>query len=147
MTTRAQLEVILVKRVGVSLTYVGLDGTTVDGTNADLNDPIGYAIRFLGGTTADPSAVVDADVATVAAADLDNMLSLAGYRALLTIISSNTLNDLRVGPRDEKLDQFSRRIEMRAKKLEMELERDVGLGLGTVEAGVLMLDFAEHEEV
>lgn len=144
MTTRIQAEKILVRRVGVSMEYVGLDGTAVDGNNADLNDPIGFAVRFLGGTTADPSAVTSAEVEAIAADDTDALLDLAEYRTLSTIISSDTLNDLREGPHDEKFNQFFERIQMRAKKLEMELENSVGFGLGTIEPGVISLDFAEH---
>jgi len=48
--TRANAEVILIRRVGALLTAADLDGTTVDGTNVDLNDPFASALRQLGHT-------------------------------------------------------------------------------------------------
>ena len=52
--TRAAVEAVLLRRVGSLLEEVGLDGSTVN--NSDLNDPIGYAVRQVGGTVADASA-------------------------------------------------------------------------------------------
>ena len=44
--TRATVEVALIARCGKLLTAVGLDGATVDGTNAALTDPIGEGLRL-----------------------------------------------------------------------------------------------------
>ena len=84
--TRANVEAILTKRTSKVMTFVSMDGTTVDGTNADLNDPIGVAIRECGGTTAAPELVTDADVATVVTADLDKLLDIGEYRLIGSII-------------------------------------------------------------
>ena len=50
--TRASIEAILIRRCGRMLAATELDGSTIDGSNADLNDPIGWAIRQLGGAVA-----------------------------------------------------------------------------------------------
>ncbi len=70
LSPRAQLESILVRRAGRWLTAAGLDGTTVSGSNDALADPIARAIRVASGTVTDDSNPVDADVATVADADV-----------------------------------------------------------------------------
>ena len=62
--TRANTEAILIRRLGGIFEAVGLDGATADGSNEDLNDPIGWALRQLG-KPPDPTAVSDADVAAV----------------------------------------------------------------------------------
>ena len=64
--TRAYVEAILIKRCGHLLTVAGLDGTTVAGTNADLGDPIAFALRQLGVAVAVPAVPTTAEVATVA---------------------------------------------------------------------------------
>jgi len=63
--TRANVESILIKRVGKLMTAADMDGSTVGGTNADLNDPIGRALRRIGYTTASIIAVADVDIAGV----------------------------------------------------------------------------------
>lgn len=42
--TRANVEAILIRRLGGIFEAVGLDGATADGSNEDLNDPIGWAL-------------------------------------------------------------------------------------------------------
>jgi len=144
--TRANVEAILIKRVGALMTAVGLDGTTVAGTNADLNDPIGYAIRMVGGTTAAPALITDADVTTVATADYDEFLDIAELRALENTLGNLAYVDIKVGNRDEKLGQLSARLEkMIAGKTER-LQLLYGYSQATLEAGTVTLNFAEHDE-
>src|SRR5690242_14586451 len=99
--TRANIETILVKRCGPLMTAAGM-ATTVLGSNADLNDPIGYAVRKAGGSVTSFVAVADADIAGVDELGYDQLLDLAELRTLETILGNLDDVDLRVGPRDEK---------------------------------------------
>lgn len=88
--TRAQLEAVLVRRCGKKMLFVGLDATTVDGTNADLNDPIVDSLGSLSTriTPADQSNVADSDLAAVADSDLDQLRDFAEVRVLETCLGN-----------------------------------------------------------
>lgn len=92
--TRATVEVALIARCGKLLTAVGLDGATVDGTNAALTDPIGEGLRSLGLAVATLGAVTSADVAQVTDGDgFAQLLDVAELRAFETILASWTEPD------------------------------------------------------
>lgn len=139
------MEASLVKRAGALLTFVGLDGTTVDGTNLDLNDVIGAAIRRLGGTTTNPGLVVDADVQTVDAADFDAMLDLAELRLLYTIRGNLTKVDVTAGPFSEKYSDIGDYLKDQINALASRLDDLYGIGSPEMLAGVITLDISEHE--
>lgn len=120
--TRVQFETILINRCGKQLTAAGLDGTTVDGANADLNDPLGYAIRQAGGSVADLSSVADADLATFAASDYDKLFDFAEYRTLENISGNLDLVDITEGPHRESLSQLAAQIEKRLTRLGQKIE-------------------------
>lgn len=140
--TRAAAESILVKRLGKLLTEAGLDGTTVDGSNADLNDPIGWALRQAGYTVADVTAVADSDLVSLATADTDKLLDLAELRALENISGNWAGVDIRVGERQESYNQFRIAIEERIARKEKQILRDYGIGASSLETGLLTFDFA-----
>lgn len=142
--TRANVETILVRRCGSLLTAAGLDGTTLDGTNVDLNDPIGYALREMGYTVDDITAVADADVSS--AANYDKLLDLSELRTLENIQGNLDEVDITLGPRKEALGQLPTRLEKRIERLEAKVRKVYGIGVGTITAGVIKLDFAEHNE-
>jgi len=141
--TRANAEAILVKRVGPLLTAADM-AVTVVGTNDDLNDPIGRAIRDLGYTVTSVVSIVDADVAQVTESEYDQFLDLATLRTLESILGNYDDVDIRVGPRDEKLSQTVELIEDKIKRLRDALERDYGWGMAVPVARVVTTDFASH---
>lgn len=143
--TRANCETILVKRLGALLSEASL-AVTIVGSNADLNDPIGWAVRQCGGSVASVTSVADADVATVAASDMDKLLDLAELRTLETISGNLAGTDIKVGPRSENLDLLAQRVEQRLARKQTQLQRDYGFGLGTLEAGVIRLGFMQTTE-
>jgi len=120
--TIVQFETILTKRVGKLMTAVSLDGTTISGSNTDLADPIGLAIRHMGGTVATITAIVDGDLAGFAEGDYDELFDVAEYRTLLTIQGSYAYIDVVIGPRDEKWsnlgDQLAKMIEAKKKYID-----------------------------
>lgn len=141
--TRANVESILIRRCGKLLTAADLNGTTVDGTNADLNDPLGYAIRKLGYTVTTPTSVADADVALVATSDYDACLDLAELRTLETVLNEVIrLVSVTVGPHREDLSDMAKALEAMIARKRKQIQDEYGT-FGTVTAGVIDLDFME----
>ncbi len=142
--TRAQTETILVKRAGPLLVAAGMDGATVDGTNADLNDPIGRAIRHLGYIVGSIVAISDADVAQVTEAQYDEYLDVGTLMVLESILGNLDDCDITVGPRSEKLSQLAAQVERKINRLTTRLLAACGYGLAIPVARVIRLSFAEH---
>lgn len=138
--TRANLETILVKRASAYMSAAGMAITYV-GTNADLNDPIGYALRYAGYTVADPAGVADADIAAIGDEDLDAVLDIAEFRLLKNISGNLALVDITTGPISEKLSQLSAALEKRIDKLSAEIALSYG---AEIEVGAIHFDFATH---
>lgn len=143
--TRGNVEGILVKRIGKWLTAAGLDGTTNDGTNDDLNDAIGRAVRALGFTVADVTDVADANVSVIAASDYDKLFDLAELRALETCLTNYDKVNLSLGPRSESFDQLRNGM-IQAIKLKREQIANDYDDSASLTGGVLALDFEEHAE-
>lgn len=141
--TRAEAESILIRRAGALIAAAGLDGSTVDGTNADLNDPLGWAVRQAGGSVSSPGAVADADLATVADDDLDQLLDLAEVRTLESIAGNLDLVNITVGSRREELGALAQQVERAIERKRAALQRAYGFGLGSLTAGSITLGFAE----
>lgn len=137
--TRVTGETVIVKRLGPLMTAAGM-AVTIVGTNADLNDPLAWATRALGHSTASVATVTNAELASVAAADYDNFLDLAEYRTLQNILGALDDVDIVVGPRSEKLSQLA---EQAQKKLDR-LEKRLGSLIDPMEAGYITLEFAQH---
>ena len=51
-----------------------------------------------------------------------------------------------VGPRDEKLSQLRSSLEPRVARLQEKIEQEYGVTGVSVEAGAVILDFADHNE-
>lgn len=139
--TRANAEFLTVASVGPAMVAAGMDGTTVDGTNADLNGPIARAVRDLGHSVASAVLVVDADVAAVTDAQIDEFLDRAVLHTLEAVLGNLDDVDISVGPRSEKLSQLAAQLERRIERLRDEL----GVGMITPTAAVITTDIAEHD--
>jgi hypothetical protein len=141
--SRANVESILVQRIGGWLTNAGL-ATTIAGANQSLNDPLGYAIRIAGGTVTSYALVVDADVVTVADANLDKMLDVAELRALENVLSNYALVDAKAGPVEAKSSQFADRLMKVIDRLRAQLAVRYGIeGTVGITTGVISLNFTE----
>jgi hypothetical protein len=143
--TRANVEVLLIRRTGQMLTVVGLDGTTVDGTNIDLNDPIGYGIRNSGGTTDDFTNVDDDDVGTVAADDYDQLIDIAELRTLMNVQGNYDLVDTDVGEVTEQWSKLGETLEKAIKRKQDQVDDLYDFGAKELDVGVISFDFAEHD--
>lgn len=126
--TRAQVEGVLIKRTGQMLAIAGLDGETADGSNADLNDPIGWAVRKLGGSVADVSSVANSDLENIKR--VDALFDLGELRVLETILGNYDKVDSTVGPRREEYDDLAQRLLkwLPEKRKQIEHEHDISLG-------------------
>ncbi len=142
--TREQLERELVSRAHGYLENVGMS-VTIDGANTDLNGPIGYAIRQSGGTVADPSVVADGDISSFEVSDFDKLADIAEYRLLLNIKRKWGKVDIKMGPLSESLSQFSEQLDRDITALKDDLNTSYGYGVASLSAGVIDLDFAEHD--
>ena len=140
--TRAQGEVELVSRCGKLLTAASLDGVTVNGSNPDLNSPLGFAIRQCGGAVADLSNVADSDLNTFAASSYDKLFDLAEYRTLENIAGNLDLVDISEGPHRESLGQLAERVEKRLARLQEKLQKNYGMFLKTATLKVI----SEYDE-
>lgn len=143
MATRAQIEVTLIARCGKILTACGLDGVTVDGTNASLTDPLGWALRSLNVAPATYGTVTSAEVAAVAADEIDKLLDFAELKALENALGNFDAVDISVGARSEKYDQIRTGLERTLERKQKAVERKYGAQLGTISGGVIALDFAQ----
>lgn len=120
---------------------VGFDITTVDGTNANLNDPIGFGIRRSGGSVLNVALVGDADVLTVDTDDLDQLLDLSELRLLRNIKGSWAKTDISAGQLTEKLGDFAKQVEEDIKAMSEHLLSSYGIGGATLSSGSIRLDF------
>lgn len=145
--TRAQVEVILIARTGKWLAAAALDGSTVNGANSALNDPIGYAVRQIGFNVADVTAVNDGDVAQVAPGDYDKLFDLAELRALENALGNYDAVDLQVGPRRESFGQLLNQLQKRVTDRRAYITSKYGLGADQLQAGVIGLDFEQKSDV
>lgn len=143
--TRADVETILVRRCGSLLVAADLDGTTIDGTNVDLNDPIGVALRNMGYTVASITNVSNSDLESVTDEDVDQLLDLAELRTLESIEGNLDDVDIQANGRSESLNQLSVRVRMKIDTKRKAIESQY-VGLGTLDAGVITLDFMEKDE-
>ena len=146
--TRAEAEYTLVKRCGSMLTAAGLDGTTVDGTNADLNDPLVHSLRTTEAVHMDP--ITDIDDAALANIDYCRVQMFLDFATLYTfeaILYNLITVDITVGPRTEKLDQLAKRVEKIIDRLHERFAKDYGYHmLSALDVGYIQLDFVEHDD-
>jgi len=143
--TRANFEGELVSRQQSRLEAVGM-AVTHDGSNTDLNSPIGYAIRNCGGSVASFGLVVDADLSSFEEEDYDQLLDVAEYRLLLSIKGRWGKVDVKAGQLSESLSQFSKDIDEDIKNKLSMLKMLYGFGVGTISVGTVDYDFQETND-
>ena len=142
--TRANIESILVQRTGALMTFAGY-AVTVAGSNANLNDPIGYALRQVGYSVASIALVVDADLATIDSDDIDQILDIAELRTLENISGNLDDVDITTGPVKENLSQIAANLEKRMARLQEKINYSYGTGV-TATTSSIIHDFAEHND-
>lgn len=119
--TRANLESVLVQRCGALMSFAGM-AVTVAGSNASLNDPIGYGLRQSGYSVSDISSVANADVAEIEDAALDMVIDYSEYRTLENISGNLDDVDITNGPESEKFSQIAAQLEKRLARLQSRID-------------------------
>lgn len=117
--TVSQVEVKLTGRYGYLLSQVGLDGTTTDGTNPTLVEPIRAALVAMGHATTSSDAASDADLEALADGDLTKLLDVAAYLALDAAWGRAVFFcDQSLGSESQSLSQVAKGIKDRMDALE-----------------------------
>ena len=142
--TRANVETILVSRTSKYLSAVGMS-TVVNGTNTDLSDPIGYAIRQLGFDVSDVTSVSDSDLSGISNDDYDQLFDIAELRTLQNIQGNFTLVDIKIGPRGEALSDLNAALDKIVARKEKRIKDIYGVGLPSMSVSMFNYDFAEHD--
>lgn len=135
--TLVRLESLIVGRVGNLMAVVGITQE-----NGGLFAPIAWAVRQVGGTTADSYKATTEEVEAVDASLHDDLFDLAEYRVLLNIQGNLDLVDITAGPRKESLSQLQDVVAARIAKAEDALASY----MSPMTMGYLTLDFLEHNE-
>lgn len=146
--TRATVEAVLINRCGKTLTSVNLDGTTIDGTNAALTDPIGEGLRSLGLVVANLGAVVSGDLSGITDADdFAQLLDVAELRALETALANWTEADQVSGQdNSQALGRLRESLERTVARKAKQAQDRYGYGLSSgLETGVLNFGFQSQE--
>lgn len=138
--TRVQVEDILISRAGEMLATLGRDDVA-SGANADLNDPMAWALRQLGLSVAAATAITDGDLSAIDADDENQFLDLAEYRLLMTCrtIARRLVNSAS-GPRREDLSDLAKGLKDDLADMRESLQLQYGFGAGTLEGGVIITD-------
>lgn len=87
-----------------------MDGTTTDGTNTDLVEPLRWAMNQADYTTDSIVDVTDTDLSEVPMIALDKLLDLFELRCLESASTKFTNVDEVAGPRERKYSQLGRRL-------------------------------------
>lgn len=142
MAVRADIEGELIDSLGPRLTYVGLDGSTRNGSNASLNGPIRRAIRAMG---YNPSnfVVADADIAVFTGYAVEKLIDYARLETLTRIAERCTDVDMKAGQGDQKLKQFHDQVLADIRVIEDRLSKPYGPTLPPPSIGTMLPDMAE----
>ena len=116
---------------------VGLDGSTQNGSNFDLNDPIRRAVRYLGLSVDDAITVTDTDLSPIVGMDIEKLLDLSELRLLESIWGSWTEVSESVSLRKVEAQQLADRIQMRINDLVERLRKPYGLNTGAAAVGTI----------
>lgn len=107
---RYSLDTVLLRRCAPLMERAGMDITTVGG-NPDLDDPIAWALRVLGFSTANVETVSDADLSTVGVAYWDAILDLAEVRCLESVAANLSKVSTRVGNLQQQHGELAPRVQ------------------------------------
>jgi hypothetical protein len=123
--TRANVETELVSRAGKRMALVSM-AVTVVGSNADLNGPIGTALRKMGLTASNP--VTDTDLSAVTDDQIDELFDRAELRVLQNILGNSDFSTWSTGPRSESASNITAELVGAIQRLEAHIQRAYGDG-------------------
>jgi hypothetical protein len=113
---------------------------------ADLDAAASYALRQFSLAVADATAVTDADLALVAAAQENGVLDVAIWRAVEAILANLSEAELlKIGVTEDP-DKVAARLKARAERLYARLGNTYSLGLPTLVLGTLALGGQQQDD-
>lgn len=136
--TLVDVEKSLVSRTKRALEAAGFAITT-DGSNADLKDAIVFALLTLGIQVDDISIPDNDDLARVDSSKYLDVLDLAEYRIMSTLLVNITQTDERLGPHGVWRGQYPTRLLKRFEQLSKSINMKYGVELSELEMGILDL--------
>jgi hypothetical protein len=137
--TRIQVEKVMIRRAGKRLAFVGLDGTTISGNNADLADPISQTLIAMSVPVADITNPQDSDLLPVT--DTNQFLDRCELRVLESVHGNMDMVDYSTGPRSERLSQFTADLEKAIERQREKVKLQYGVGLGSLSGGSFRHNF------
>lgn len=126
--TRAQCETVIISRVGGWMRVVGMDGTTHDGGNADLADPIAQMLRSIGYSTLDAINPCDADFAAIPSSNYEQALSVATLFTMRSILGRFSDVDEWAGTDKQSWNDFGERVQKAIDDYQEDLKNRYGFG-------------------
>jgi len=144
--TRAQVESVLVSRCKKSMAFVGFDSTTVNGTNANLNEPIATALLQMRKATEYLTNVTDLDLSTLTANETIKLTDLAELRLLKNIHGNADVVDIASDSQTERYSQFGDKILRAIDRLEKRVSSEYGIGTASLSAGKISHGFMAKVE-
>jgi hypothetical protein len=142
--TKADADAELVNRNAGYLAAAGWS-VAVDGTNPKTVGPVRTGLASLSIATATVGTVVDADLVTVTAAQLDQFYDVADLRLKRDLLGNLVAVDQVAGPIEQKLSQIRGGLAEAIEMLEARVRRDYGVGAGRITAGWVDLGFAQTD--
>lgn len=144
--TRAEAETVLLRRCAAWMESVEMDYQTNDGTNADLNDPLGTALRWLGKTVTEHANISDADLSGISSAQVAEMLDIAELRLLESIQRNFAAVDVEITPYSEKFGQLGRRLDRVIEGVQAACLMKYGYGQRPDIAGIVSVRFQQDAD-
>lgn len=132
--TYVQLQAVLGRRVGPGVAL------------ADVPQAVLYAVRMLGVTPQSNTAVSTADLASVADSDVNQLLDLAVWYLLTQISLNADEDDLRRAGILQDVTKFREGIDRSLDRWTRFMNGAYNLGVSTLQAGVIQLDFAAQHD-
>lgn len=104
---------------------------------ADAQASAFLALSALGYSPADPADLADADLVTVTPADLPGLIDIGTWRMLESIVDNLSEGELRQAGIPDDVYKVATRLRLRLERLYARVQRQYGIGLPTLKAGVL----------
>jgi hypothetical protein len=144
--TLPDVEAVVVRDLASWLGFVGLDSTTVDGTNPSLKTPEISALAALGIFTESPITPTQGELDQVEAEDSNLFIILMKIYTLDQILFASTMSDWSMGGRSESSSQFADRVERMKTALFDVAKRDYGFTAGVqLTGGSISIDQAAKD--
>lgn len=143
--TRAQVEFLMIRRLGRLMHYWNLDGTTVDGTNPDIGAALARGLMGVGITPDDPTSPTDLEVAQCATARYPELFDLTHLHLLEACLDNTDEVRQREGVNEQewngRISELRRRYEQ--KRQDVAERYGEGLALGT--SGTVTVQWLEPD--